>query len=64
MRFSTGISKLSMNNSLVSWLTMLRMGLAMMVLPISGRTSTKNTDRPSVFFFTSARGVVRASSSM
>ena len=61
IRFSAGISRLSKKSSLVSWLTMLRIGRTVMPLPIASRRSTRKIDMPSDFFFTSASGVVRAS---
>ncbi len=50
-----------MNTSLVSWFTMLRIGLTVRPLPIASRVSTRKIVMPSDFFFTSASGVVRAS---
>ncbi|MNN44075.1 hypothetical protein D3C81_1583500 [compost metagenome] len=55
---------MSKNSSLVSWLTMLRIGWTVRPLPMASRRSTTNTDRPSDFFFTWSSGVVRASSSI
>ena len=40
---------------------MLAIGLTVKPWPIASRRSTMNTDMPSLFFFTSASGVVRAS---
>ena len=61
IRFSAGISRLSKNSSLVSWLTMFAIGRTVRPLPIASRRSTMKIDMPSDFFFTSASGVVRAS---
>ena len=62
IRFSAGISRLSKNSSLVSWFTMLRIGLhgqALAYRPRAGRRGRSTC--PRIFFFTSASGVVRAS---
>ena len=50
-----------MNTVLVSWFTMLRIGVTCRALPQFAFTSTRKIDMPSDFFFTSASGVVRAS---
>ena len=52
-----------MNNSVVAWFIMVRIGLMLMPAPCASRMSTRNTESPSVRFFTCSRGVVRASSS-
>src|SRR4029079_1133896 len=51
----------SKNSSLVSWLTMFGIGRTVMPWPIASRRSTRKIDMPSLFFVTSASGVVRAS---
>ena len=61
IRFSSGISRPSKNSSLVSWLTRFAMGRTASPLPIAWCRSTMKIDMPSDLFFTSARGVVRAS---
>ncbi|MCY1223653.1 hypothetical protein D9M72_357890 [compost metagenome] len=61
IRFSAGISRLSKNSSLVSWLTMLMIGWTVRPLPMASRKSTRKIDMPSDFFLHSASGVVRAS---
>jgi hypothetical protein len=61
IRFSSGISRFSKNSSLVSWLTMLGIGRTVRPLFSASRRSTMKMDMPSLFFFTSASGVVRAS---
>ena len=55
---------LSKNTSVVAWFIMVRIGLIVSPLPRTVRMSTRNTDKPSVRFFTCSRGVVRASSSI
>ena len=62
IRFSAGISRLSKNSSLVSWLTMLRIGCSVSPLPMAWCRSTMNIDMPSDLRLTWATGVVRASS--
>ncbi len=61
IRFSAGISRFSKNSSLVSWLTMLAIGRTVRPWPMAWRRSTMKIDMPSLFFITSASGVVRAS---
>src|SRR2546422_1052948 len=48
-----------MKISVVAWLIMVRIGRIVSPLPSAAFMSTMNTDRPSVFFRTSSRGVVR-----
>ena len=64
IRFSAGISRSSKNSSLVSWFTMLRIGFMVIPLASASRRSTTKIDMPSDFLFTSASGVVRASSTI
>jgi hypothetical protein len=40
---------------------MLAIGRTVMPCPMASRKSTRKIDKPSLFFFTSANGVVRAS---
>jgi hypothetical protein len=61
IRFSAGISRFSKNSSLVSWLTMLRIGRTVSPLLIAWCRSTMKIDMPSDLRLTSAKGVVRAS---
>ncbi len=61
IRLSAGISRLSKNSSLVSWLTMLGIGCTVRPWPMASRRSTRKIDMPSDLRFTSASGVVRAS---
>ena len=62
IRFSAGISRLSKNSSLVSWLTMLRIGRTVMPLPMAVvQVDQEASTGPRSFFCTSASGVVRAS---
>ena len=55
---------LSKNTSVVAWFIMVRIGRMVRPLPFTARMSTRNTESPSVRFFTCSRGVVRASSSI
>ena len=64
MRLSAGISRSSKKISVVEWLIMVRIGRISSPLPFASRMSTRKTDSPSVRFFTSAAGVVRASRSI
>ncbi len=55
---------LSKNSALVEWFIIILSGRTSSPLPLSGLMSMRKTERPSVFFFTWATGVVLASRSI
>ena len=63
-RFSAGTIMLSKNTSVELWFIMVRMGRMVSPLPRAARMSTMKVESPSVRFWVSSFGVVRASRSM
>ena len=64
IRLSAGMRKLSKKTSVALWLIMALSGRISRPLPCASRMSIRNTDSPSLFFFTWSNGVVRASKSI
>ena len=63
-RFVAGILKLSKKTSVVEWFIIVRIGLIVSPLPFAFLISKRKTERPSVFFLTSFKGVVLAKSNI
>ena len=63
-RLEAGILKLSKNTSVVEWFIIVRIGLIVRPLPFAFLISKRKTERPSVFFLTSFKGVVLAKSNI
>ena len=64
MRLAAGTRMFSKKTSVVAWFIIVRIGRMVRPLPLTSRMSTRKTERPAVRDFASARGVVRARSSI